>query len=396
MDKPWLSIIGLGEDGPAGLSDASRAALTAADLVFGGPRHLALAQVGAKGRAWPVPFSVAPVLACRGQSVAVLASGDPFWHGAGGSLVDHLRPGEWVSYPAPSCFALAANRLGWRLEAVCCLGLHAAPFVRLLPHLSRGQRLICTLRDGAAVAELALWLTEQGADAHLYVMERLGGPAERIRTTSASGFDASDVQAPVAMGIEVVNSVGLLTTPGLPDTAFQSDGQITKQPIRALTLCALAPRKGALLWDIGAGSGSISVEWCLQGGHALALEARADRVTNIGANISRFALEDRMQVYQADVTRGTLPAALTDTHPDAVFLGGGADGALLTALFATLPPGVRLVLNAVTLETESLALDWQARKGGSLMKIDIAHAAPLGRMRGWSPARPVVQWSVLT
>lgn len=365
-------------------------------MVFGGPRHLTLAQVGAKGRAWPVPFSVAPVLACRGQKVAVLASGDPFWHGAGGALVGHLRPGEWVSYPVPSSFALAASRLGWRLEEVCCLGLHAAPFARMLPHLSRGQRLICTLRDGAAAAELAQWLTAQGADARLHVLERLGGPAERIRTASASGFDASDVQAPVTIGIEVLNTVALPATPGLPDTAFQSDGQITKQPIRALTLCALAPRKDALLWDIGAGSGSISVEWCLQGGRAMAAEARADRVANIAANITRFALQDRMQVHQADVTGATLPAAFTETRPDAVFIGGGADDALLTALFATLPPGVRLVLNAVTLETESLALHWQAQKGGSLTKIDIAHAAPLGRMRGWSPARPVVQWSVLT
>jgi precorrin-6Y C5,15-methyltransferase (decarboxylating) len=396
MVRPWLSIIGLGEDGLAGLSDASLAALTAAEVVFGGPRHLELAQADARGRAWPVPFSVEPVLASRGQKVAVLASGDPFWHGAGGSLVVHLDPHDWQSFPAPSTFALAANRLGWRIEDTTCLGLHAAPFARLLPHLARGQQLICTLRDGAAANELAQWLATQGADAQLYVLERLGGPLERIRSTTAKDFDLTDVQAPVAIGIDMLNTVGLPATPGLPDEMFHTDGQITKQPIRALTLCALAPRKGALLWDIGAGSGSISVEWCLQGGRALGVEARADRVANIQANIETFGLQDRMQVITADVARGNLPTALTNTRPDAVFIGGGADSALLTALFDTLPNGVRLVLNAVTLETEALAVQWQAQKGGSLMKIDIAQATPLGRMRGWSASRPVVQWSVLT
>jgi precorrin-6Y C5,15-methyltransferase (decarboxylating) len=396
MVRPWLVIIGLGEDGLPGLSEASRAALDAAEVVFGGPRHLGLAEAGMRGRPWPVPFSVDPVLACRGQRVAILASGDPFWHGAGGSLVDHLRPEEWSSYPAPSTFALAANRLGWRQEDLCCLGLHAAPFARLLPHLAHGQRVICTLRDGAAAAELAGWLVAQGADARLHVLERLGGPAERIRTAPARDFDLTDVQAPVAIGLEMLNTVGLPTTPGLPDAMYQTDGQITKQPIRALTLCALAPRKGALLWDIGAGSGSISVEWCLQGGRAVVVEARADRVALIRANLSGFALQDRVEVIEADVGGGTLPPALTASCPDAVFVGGGADGALLTTLFHILPPGVRLVLNAVTLETEALVLQWQAQKGGALTKIDIANATPLGRMRGWSPGRTVVQWSVTT
>ncbi|MFV0300755.1 MAG: precorrin-6Y C5,15-methyltransferase (decarboxylating) subunit CbiT, partial [Paracoccus sp. (in: a-proteobacteria)] len=181
-----------------------------------------------------------------------------------------------------------------------------------------------------------------------------------------------------------------------PDDAFAHDGQITKQPLRVLTLCALAPRKGAMLWDIGAGSGSISVEWCLLGGRALAIEARADRADNIARNIARFGLGGRMRVLQARIGAGALPEALRETRPDAVFIGGGADAALLQALFATLPPGTRLVMNAVTLETEALALDWQARRGGDLMRIEIARAAPLGSLRGWTPARPLVQWSALT
>jgi precorrin-6B C5,15-methyltransferase / cobalt-precorrin-6B C5,C15-methyltransferase len=280
---------------------------------------------------------------------------------------------------------------------VVCLGLHAAPFARLLTHLGRGQRLICTLRDGAAAAELAGWLAANGAgSARLQVMERLGGPAERVREATALGFGLADVQAPVAMAVEVVAAAGLPVTPGLADSLFATDGQITKQPIRALTLCALAPRTGALLWDIGAGSGSIAVEWCLQGGRAMAVEARADRLANIRANIAGFGLQDRMQVVEAKVQGGVLPMAVTETTPDAVFLGGGADEALIAALFAILPPGVRLVANAVTLETEALLTRWHALKGGELTRIDISRAAPLGQMRGWEASRPVVQWGVLT
>ena len=162
MADPWLTIIGLGADGHAGLSDASREALAAAEIIFGGRRHLDLVGAGARGREWPVPFRIDPVLAEKGRKTVVLASGDPFWFGAGGSLSAHLSPGEWISHPAPSTFALAASRLGWRLEEVLCLGLHAAPFERLVPVLARGVRAICLVRDGAAVAALADWLVSQG------------------------------------------------------------------------------------------------------------------------------------------------------------------------------------------------------------------------------------------
>ncbi|MGL4279110.1 MAG: precorrin-6y C5,15-methyltransferase (decarboxylating) subunit CbiE, partial [Albidovulum sp.] len=175
MSDPWLTIIGLGEDGPAGLTEASRAALEKAEVIFGGPRHLALVGAGDRGRPWPVPFSTAPVLAHRGQRVAVLASGDPFWVGAGGSLVPDLQPGEWTCHPAPSTFSLAAARMGWRLEEVLCFGLHAAPFERLRPVLSAGTRLICLLRDGQAAGALCAWLEDQGFGASsVTVLEGLG------------------------------------------------------------------------------------------------------------------------------------------------------------------------------------------------------------------------------
>ncbi|SDP23474.1 precorrin-6y C5,15-methyltransferase (decarboxylating) subunit CbiE [Afipia sp. GAS231] len=390
--NPWLSIIGIGEDGLTGLSQSSRDALAKAEIVFGGPRHLRLAEIDARGRPWPVPFSVEPVLARRGRRVAVLASGDPFWHGAGGSLAAHLAPDEWTAFPAPSTFSLAAARLGWRLEEIACLGLHAAPFETLLPHLAPARRAICLLRDGNASGDLAAWLTQQGFGASsLSVMESLGGRSERIRTTQAAGFDLADVAAPVAVAIVAAGAAGLPRTPGLPDEAFVHDGQITKRPMRALTLSALAPRPGELLWDIGAGSGSISVEWCLAGGRAFAIETRSDRAANIRTNAAAFGITNVLTVVE-----GTAPDVLaTLPPPNAVFVGGGNQQSLFDALWAAIPAGTRLVANAVTLETEALLLAEQNKHGGELLRIELAQAAPLGGMRGWVPSRPLVQWSVV-
>ena len=392
MGDPWLSIIGLGEDGLAGLTDASRDALARAEIVFGGPRHLALVGARDRGRAWPVPFDVAAVLAQKGSNVAVLASGDPFWHGAGGSLAAHLRPEEWRCFPGVSTFSHAAARLGWRIEDVACLGLHAAPISRLLPHLAVGRRAICLLRDGSVVANLAEWLVNHGqSQAQVWVMEALGGPAERVRQMRADEMTLQDIGALVAVAIAPVGAVttALPMTPGLPDSSFAHDGQITKSPIRALTLAALAPRPGELLWDIGAGSGSVSVEWCRAGGRAISVEARGDRVANIRANVDAFGLSAQMTVVE-----GYAPAGLSGlVLPDAVFVGGGANQALLQAIWDILPQGGRMVCNGVTLETEGLLGVWHCEKGGTLMRIDLAEAAPLGRMRGWAAARPVVQWS---
>ena len=392
MSDAWLSIIGLGEDGLAGLCDASRLVLGAADIVFGGTRHLALAGVGLRGRAWPVPFDVAPVLALRGQRVAALASGDPFWFGVGGSLAAHLPANEWQVFSAPSTFSLAAARLGWRLEDTVCFGLHATPFASTRSALQPGQRLICLLRDGAAVGEFARWLGEYGFGASaLWVLEALGGPHERVRQTTVAGFYFSDVVAPVAVALEVAGAAGLPRSAGLPDTSFAHDGQITKSPVRALTLAALAPRAGMHLWDIGAGSGSISVEWCLAGGHATAIEQHAGRVANIRSNVESFGLGKSLTVVE-----GLAPAALAGlAPPNAIFVGGGFNATLFELLQTLAAPACKLVVNAVTLETEALLAVLHAAHGGELLRIELAHAAPLGRRRGWVPARPVVQWSAV-
>ena len=381
----------MGEDGLHGLGDGSRSALAQAQHVFGGARHLALAGVGSRGLEWPLPFDIAPVLALRGQPVAVLASGDPFWFGAGGSLANHLVPGEWQAFPSPSTFSLASSRLGWRLEHVRCFGLHAAPFARTRSALHGGAQLLCLLRDGKAVQDFAQWLTQQGGGASaVWVLEALGGPRERIRQSAANALDFADIQSPVALAVQVVGPLGLANAPGLPDSGFAHDGQITKSPIRALTLSTLAPRPGEHLWDLGAGSGSVSVEWCLAGGTASAVEQNAERVANIRANAASFGIDHRLAVHHGATQ--DLMAGLPTPH--AIFVGGGFDMALFTALQSIAPAGCRLVVNAVTLETESTLLQLHAQHGGALLRIELAQAAPLGSMRGWQPSRPVVQWSV--
>lgn len=392
MADPWLTIIGIGEDGLAGLSEASRKALDNAETVFGGERHLALTGVTGRGRPWPVPFDADVVLSCRGRPTAVLASGDPFWHGAGAGLAEKLDAGEWVAHSAPSTFSLAAARLGWRLESVACVGLHAAPFERLVPHLARDARIICLVRDGKAAGDLAKWLTARGWGASgLWTLTALGGPRESINEHRADSFAGDLAGSPVAVAVEAAGAQGIPRSSGLSDDLFAHDGQITKRPVRALALSALAPRPSERLWDIGAGSGSISVEWALCGGTAIAVEAREDRAGNIRSNAAAFGLAHRIIII-----KGEAPEALAALDaPDAVFIGGGLDIAMFDALWSRLASGTRLVAHAVTVETEALLGELHQRHGGDLMRVEIAHAAPLGRYRSWQAARPVVQWSAV-
>ncbi|MEL6576048.1 MAG: precorrin-6Y C5,15-methyltransferase (decarboxylating) subunit CbiT [Pseudomonadota bacterium] len=402
MADPWLTIIGMGEDGVPGLSPASRAALEAAEIVTGSARLMALLEAdgtlarAAERRIWPVPFAdgVEPVLAHRGRRVAMLATGNPFWFSAGSSLARHLAPGEWRALPGPSTFALAAARLGWPLETTLCLGLHAAPFERLIPRLAPGLRAILLMRDGAAPGALADWLTGRGFGAsRLTVLEALGGPAERVRETEAARFALDDVRHPVAVALEAAgDGTALPRASGLPDDAFAHDGQITKRPVRALTLSALAPRAGERLWDIGAGSGSIAIEWLLSaaGNTATAIEQRGDRALRIRENAARFGLEG------LDIVEGAAPDALENQpEPDAVFIGGGLSQGLLQALWARLRAGTRVVANAVTIESEALLAEWHAKAGGTLLRIELAEAGPLGSRRGWQASYPVVQWSTV-
>lgn len=392
MGNPWLTIIGIGEDGLAGLSDASRKALREAETVFGGERHLALAGITDRGRAWPVPFDADIVLSCRGRPTVVLASGDPFWHGVGGSLVEKLEADEWIAHSAPSTFSLSAARLGWRLENTVCFGLHATPFERLLPHLVRDARIICLVRDGKAASGLARWLTDHGWGASaMWTLSALGGPRESITQHCADSYAGDSSDRLVAVALEPRGAQGIARSSGLPDALFVHDGQLTKRPVRALALSALSPRPGERLWDIGAGSGSISIEWALCGGTAIAIEARDERTANIRGNAASFGLTHRITVVE-----GEAPGVLSElAAPDAVFIGGGLDADMFDAIWSHIAPGTRLVAHAVTLETEVLLSNLHHRHGGELMRVEIAQAEPLGRYRSWKAARPIVQWSVV-
>lgn len=396
-ENPWLTIIGLGEDGPKGLPPASLTALEAAEIVLAPARHMSLLSENAEQKrlTWPVPFAdgIEKLLSMRGQRVAVLASGDPFWFGAGSVLTRQLQPDEWQTFPAVSCFSLAASALGWPLEETICLGLHASPFSRLRPHLAQGSRLIVTLRDANAPVELANYLIHEGfEDSQLHVMQALGGPRERIESCKASDIPktASFVH-PLCVAIQVSGtSRALPKASGRGDEWFDHDGQITKRPIRALTLSALAPRTGEHLWDIGGGAGSIAIEWLLadQTLTATTIEVdptRADRIKNNAARLG----QDRLRVVT-----GKAPDALKGLdRPNAVFAGGGLTNELL-AVLTQLDSGTRIVANAVTLEGEALLTSAQDRFGGDLMRIELSHASPLGKKRGWRTAYPIVQWSV--
>jgi precorrin-6Y C5,15-methyltransferase (decarboxylating) len=396
--RRWLSIVGIGEDGLAGLSAAARDLVSHAEIVFGGARHLALAAplISGQAKPWPSPFSLAvgEVLALRGRQVCVLASGDPFFYGVGSTLAAHVSPEETLAVPAPSAFSLAAARLGWPLPETVLLSLHGRALDRVRPHLHPGAHILALTSDADGPSALARLLAESGlGPSTLTVLEALGGDNERIRTTSAASFDLTNIAALNTVAIEVTarpDARVLAYTPGLADDLFEHDGQITKREIRAVTLSSLAPTRRQLLWDVGAGSGSVAIEWMLADAslRAVAIEARADRAAHIARNAAAFGVPD------LDVVEGTAPEALAGLDaPDAIFVGGGASApGVLEACIAALKPGRRLVANAVTLETESELNARHAALGGYLTRIAVSRADAVGGKTGWRPAMPVTQW----
>lgn len=398
--KPWLTVLGIGEDGVAGLTPAGRAALDGAEIIMGAERHLMLLQplLGASdGRCqmWPVPFAdgITKLMSCRGRKVVMLASGDPFWFGAGSVIVQHLEPGEWQVVPGNSVFSLVAGWLGWPLQMTICLGLHAMPLATLRPYLAPDARAIVLLRDGEAVASLATYLTDCGlGESTMHVFEAWGGARARVREATAANYGLDDVRHPVSVAITCRGGGPYLPAAGgRPDSWFEHDGQITKRPVRALTLSALAPLGGELLWDVGAGSGSISIEWLLAhpACRAIAIEADPDRAARVVRNAQQLGVDRRLLLIE-----GRAPAAFAGLEvPQAVFVGGGLSDDLLSALWALLQPGGRIVANAVTLESESVLAAWQARVGGTLQRFQLSEVAPIGAKRGWQSAYPIVQWS---
>ncbi|TKT76693.1 bifunctional cobalt-precorrin-7 (C(5))-methyltransferase/cobalt-precorrin-6B (C(15))-methyltransferase [Aquamicrobium sp. LC103] len=396
--EKWLTVVGIGEDGMAGLGENARRAIAAAEHVFGGKRHLTLAETFVHGQAhrWPVPFdaSMRDVLALRGKAVCVLASGDPLHFGVGTTLARLVPAREMTFIPAPSAFSLAAARLGWALQDVATTSLHGRPLDLLRPELHPGRRIIALTSDGEAPAMIAALLREAGfGRSRMTVLEALGGKGEKVTVHRADTFDAgaADPLNVVAIEVEASENPRILTlAAGLPDALFEHDGQITKREIRAVTLSSLAPRHGELLWDVGAGSGSVAIEWMLADPslRAIAVEGDAERAARIARNATACG------VPLLDVRHGNAPAALEGLEPpDAVFIGGGAaDEGVLDAAIGALRAGGRLVANAVTLETEALFLTRQARLGGDLIRIGISRAGPVGSMTAWRQAMPVTQW----
>jgi len=325
----------------------------------------------------------------------VLASGDPYLYGVGSLLARHVDAAETIVVPAPSAFSLAAARLGWPLPDVAQVSVHGRAIDRIRPHLQPEAKVLALTSDSDGPAALAQLLTATGfGESKLTVLEALGGPRERVRTAPAAAFDLSGTDPLNLVAIEVVaaaNARVIARAPGLADDLYEHDGQLTKREIRAMTLAALAPRRHELLWDIGAGAGSVAIEWMLADASlaAVAIEARSDRAARIRRNAAAFG------VPGLEVIEGIAPAALQGLRqPDAIFIGGGAsDASVIETAMAALRSGARLVVNAVTLESEALLLARHASLGGTLMRVAIARAEPVGGMTGWRPALPVTQWA---
>lgn len=389
----WLTVVGVTEDGFKGLGKNARRALMGASRIVGGQRQLDLLPACIRGerQLWPRPFSLAPVLAQRGEAICVLASGDPMFYGVGASLARQVPSEEMLILPAPSSCSLAAARLGWPLQEVVTLSLVARPLAALNAQLFGGVRLLCLSNDGQSPAAVAQLLRDRGfGPSRLSVFEHLGGDTERRIDSTANAWNG----APIAdLNIIAIECLADATAPrlsrlaGLPDSAFRHDGQLTKRDVRAITLARLAPTPGELLWDVGAGSGSIGIEWMRAhpSCRAIAVEADEGRQQLIEHN------RDALGVPGLQLIRGKAPQALDSLErPDAVFIGGGVTReGVFEACWEQLKPGGRLVANAVTLQSEVTLMHWREQYGGELTRVHVAQAQPLGEFDTWRQALPI-------
>jgi precorrin-6Y C5,15-methyltransferase (decarboxylating) len=393
----WLHVIGIGAEGPDSLTPSARAALEAAEVVFGGARHHEITPgLEAERVAWPSPFDalIDRLLSHRGRRVAVLATGDPLWFSVGARIGRAIDPAEIAYHPQLSAFQLAAARMGWSLADADTVSIHGRPVEAAIPFFAPGARLLMLTTGAETPAAVARLLVERGYGASpMTALADMGAVAEtRIDATAEAWAGAAPPFNTLA--VECVagpDAVIAPRVPGLPDALFESDGTMTKREVRALTLAKLAPTPDALLWDVGCGCGSVAVEWmrAARGARAVGVEPRADRRAMAAANAASLGAP------RLDIRDGRAPEALAGLPaPDAVFLGGGLSRETAEAAWAALKPLGRLVANAVTLESESLLAALHAERGGELVRISVARAAPVGGRTGWRPAMPVTQWSV--
>lgn len=398
MSEPWLHIVGIGEDGLDGLVPATRAVVEAAEIIVGGDRHHALsAQVSAERIAWPSPFDALIDLleGLRGKRVVVLATGDPLWFSVGARIGRSIDAADIVYHPQLSAFQLAAARMGWSMPDVETLTVHGRPVEQMIAFIQPDVRLLVLTTGAQTPGQIAAFLTERGfGQSRISVLAAMGGPDEMRFDGMAESWD-HEVPAFNTMAVECIaaaNAALLPRVPGLADDMFQHDGTMTKQEVRAATLAKLMPMRGALLWDIGTGCGSVAVEWmrAARYARAIGIEPRADRRAMAAANALALGTP------KLELVDGRVPDALSGlAAPDAVFIGGGLTDDVFSAAWSALRPLGRLVANAVTLESEAILIGLHKVHGGQLVKLQINRAEPVGPLTGWRPLMPVTQWSLI-
>ncbi len=398
MTTPWLTVIGLGEDGLDALPASSRALVESAEVLLGGKRHLAMVPSSdAERLTWRVPLldSMADIEAHRGKRFVVLATGDPMHYGIAVTLARHFSADEMLILPTAGALSLACARMGWPVAEVECLTLHGRPLETSRAYLAPEHRLVILSHDGSTPAAVAAELTAAGYGAsEISVFEHMGGDKERRIDGQADSWPEQEIADLNSIAIRCKGGSRArryFGAPGLRDRAFENDGQLTKREIRALTLSALAPAPGALLWDGGAGSGSVAIEWMLgaRGAEAIAIERDAERVARIARNASALGVPTLKPVHgEAPDATELLPA------PNAIFIGGGLSlPGMVETCWARLKPGGRLVANAVSLESEALLTRWREELGGNMVRINISRAKGVGERTLWRPLTPVTQWA---
>jgi precorrin-6B C5,15-methyltransferase / cobalt-precorrin-6B C5,C15-methyltransferase len=400
-NKKWLSVVGIGEKGLAGLSWSARSLINNAEVIVGGDRHLAMLPESdlREKLVWtsPIKDSIAEIIHRRGQSICVLASGDPMCFGIGVTLIRRIPVEEMTIIPSPSAFSLGCARLGWSLTDVEMLSLCGRDPALLNAFLYPNARWLILSAGKQTPAIVAQMLVEKGySQSEIIVLEHLGGDRERIIkgiTASWNATDIADLNLIAVTCIADSDTISLSRLPGLPDRAYHHDGQLTKKEVRAITLAALAPLPGQLLWDVGAGCGSIAIEWMRSHARcrAIAIEQNSKRLQYIADNAAALG------VPHLKTVTGEAPTALQDLpQPDTIFIGGGLTATnLLETCWYVLPLGGRLVANTVTVESEQKLLQWHEKLGGELTRIAISKAEPVGKFLGWKPIAPVTQWLVV-
>ena len=396
--SPWLHIVGIGEDGMDGLTPATRAVVEAAEVIVGGDRHHTLSSnPNAQRIAWPSPFDamIETLENLKGKRAVVLVTGDPLWFSVGARIGRTIPADQLVYHPQLSAFQLAAARMGWSLADVETLTVHGRPVQQMIAFIQPDQRLIVLTTGADTPAQIAKFLTERGfGNSKMTVLAAMGGEREQRFEGLASGW-SHEVPAFNTLCIDCIaapDAALLPRVPGLSDVLFVSDGTMTKQEVRAATVAKLMPMRGALLWDIGTGCGSVAIEWmrAARYARAIGIEPRADRRAMAAQNALALGAP------KLDLIDGTVPQALENLDaPDAVFIGGGLSRATFDAAWTALRPLGRLVANAVTLESEAELIALHREHGGDLVKIQTHRADPIGGMTGWRPSMPVTQWSLI-